>query len=166
MKFLVFVFLSFLLFNPTVFANQALPAYSQHYDDTRNPFDDAKAAIKLAKASNRNVLIEIGGKWCGWCTKMDAFLTANPNVAEQLHKHFVVIKVNVSDSNENEAFMKGLPPVLGYPHMYVASANGKMLLSKDTAELLNNGEYSVDNWLAFIDKWRPNALSGNEQVTE
>ncbi len=103
MKFLVLVFLSFLLFNPTVFANQALPAYSQHYDDTRNPFDDAKAAIKLAKASNRNVLIEIGGKWCGWCTKMDAFLTANPNVAEQLHKHFVVIKVNVSDSNEKRS---------------------------------------------------------------
>lgn len=166
MKFLVLLFLSLLLLNPSVFASQALPAYSLHYDETRNPFDDAKAAIKLAKATNRNVLIEIGGKWCGWCTKMDAFLAANPNVAEQLHKNFVLIKVNVSNSNENEEFMKSLPPVLGYPHMYVASANGKMLLSKDTAELINNGEYSVTNWLAFLNKWRPNSSSPNKQITE
>lgn len=148
-----------LFFSPIVMSNDELPIYSQQYDDTRNPFDDAKAAIKLAKATNRNVLIEIGGLWCGWCEKMDVFLEANPLVAEQLHANFVLIKVNVSDSNENEAFMKGLPPVLGYPHMYVTTSNGKMLLSKDTAELLNGEEYSVENWLRFIQKWQPNALN-------
>ena len=156
MKFFTLFFSIALLFSPAVFSNEALPAYSQHYDDTRNPFDDAKAAIKLANETNRNVLIEIGGEWCGWCAKMDAFLIANPGVASLLHQNFVLIKVNVSDSNENAEFMKGLPPVLGYPHMYVASPNGKMLLSKDTAELLEGDEY--DNWLDFIDKWQPNAI--------
>ena len=134
-----------------------LPLYSKVYDDKRDPFKDAVAAIKLAKASNRNVLIEIGGNWCTWCHKMDAFLEKNPDIYNKLHQEFVILKVNVSDSNENEAFMKGLPPVLGYPHMYVSTAAGKMVLSKDTAELQEDGKYSRENWLFFINEWKPKA---------
>ena len=151
-----FILFAFLLSPTTLLAN-TLPNYSLHYDDTRNPFTDAKDAIELAKKTNRHVLIEIGGTWCGWCSKMDAFLLANPQVAKALHDNFVVLKVNVSDSNENAEFMADLPPVLGYPHMYVSTAAGKMLLSKDTAELLDGDEYSVENWLTFIEQWQPKA---------
>jgi thioredoxin-related protein len=131
-----------------------LPEYSQVYDDKRDPFKDAVAALTLAKKTNRNVLIEIGGNWCSWCHKMDVFLEKNPQVYQALHSKYVLLKINVSDSNENENFMKSLPPVLGYPHMYVSTYQGKMVLSKDTAELLNNGQYSVDHWLAFLNKWQ------------
>ena len=82
-----------------------------------------------------------------------SFLEENPDIYQQLHNNYVVLKINVSDSNENEAFMKSLPPVLGYPHMYVSNNSGKMLLSKDTAELLQNGKYSKDYWLTFLNKW-------------
>ena len=137
-----------------------LPVYSTSYDDKRDPFTDAKDAIKLAKNSQRNVLIEIGGNWCSWCKKMDAFLERNPEVYQALHTKFVLLKINVSDSNENEAFMSALPPVLGYPHMYVSTASGKMILSKDTAELLQDGQYSVENWLEFINNWQVNDKQG------
>ena len=144
------------LFSLTVSAEseKELPFYSKYYDDKRDPFADATHAIKLAAETNRNVLIEIGGNWCSWCKKMDAFLAANPKVYQDLHSKYVLLKVNVSDSNENAAFMQGLPPVLGYPHMYVSTSTGKMLLSKDTAELLENGEYSIPRWQTFIDKWQ------------
>lgn len=131
-----------------------LPFYSKYYDDSRDPFVDAAAAINLAKKTNRNVLIEIGGNWCSWCKKMDRFLADNPSLYQDLHRKYVLLKVNVSDSNENQEFMNGLPPVLGYPHMYVSTASGKMLLSKDTAELLENGDYSIKRWQAFIEKWQ------------
>lgn len=131
-----------------------LPLYSKIFSDKRDPFKDAQAAIKLAQATDRNVLIEIGGTWCTWCHKMDAFLAANPAVYKQLHDNYVVLKISVSDSNENEAFMKSLPPVQGYPHMYVSTNSGRMLLSKDTAELLDNLEYSVEYWSTFLDKWQ------------
>lgn len=139
----------------TINGKQALPEYSANYDDKRDPFKDAVAAIKLAGETNRNVLIEIGGNWCTWCHKMDAFLAKNPDIYQQLHSEFVILKINVSDSNENEAFMKGLPPVLGYPHMYVSTATGKMILSKDTAELQSDGKYSREEWLEFIKQWKP-----------
>lgn len=131
-----------------------LPTYSKVFDDTRDPFKDAVAAIALAKATNRNVLIEIGGNWCSWCHKMDAFLGDNTDINQRLHSEFVLLKINVSDSNDNAEFMKSLPPVLGYPHMYVATPQGKMILSKDTAELLDNNEYSRPLWQAFIDQWQ------------
>jgi thiol:disulfide interchange protein len=130
-----------------------LPAYSKVYDDQRDPFKDAAAALSLAKETNRQVLIEIGGNWCTWCHKMDAFLLKNPEVSQALHSQYVLLKINVSDSNENNDFMKSLPPVLGYPHMYVSTAQGKMILSKDTAELLNDNNYSKAQWLSFLTKW-------------
>lgn len=160
MKFLSGFFSVFLLLSSSVFAVEPLPEYSQHYDETRDPFVDAKAAIKLAKETNRQILIEVGGKWCTWCTKIDEFLVDNPEVAKALHESYVLLKVNVSDTNENAEFMKGLPPVLGYPHMYVSTSSGKMLLSKDTAELLDGENYSVKNWMSFINKWRLNATQG------
>lgn len=132
---------------------EALPEYSRIYDDQRDPFSDAKAAIQLANKTNRNILIEIGGNWCTWCHKMDAFLDNNPDIYQKLHSEYVLLKVNVSDSNENEAFMKSLPPTLGYPHMYVSTATGKMMLSKDTAELLSDGNYSREAWLSFLEQW-------------
>ena len=155
LKLLVILF-SFFIFSSEIRADneQILPFYSKYYDDQRDPFADAKDAINRAAKSNRNVLIEIGGNWCTWCKKMDAFLEKNPEVYQSLHSKYVVLKINVSDSNENEAFMKALPPVLGYPHMYVSTGTGKMLLSKDTAELLEGGNYSVERWIEFLTKWQ------------
>jgi thioredoxin-related protein len=137
-----------------------LPVYSTSYDDQRDPFKDAVAAIQLAKKTNRNVIIEIGGNWCTWCHKMDNFLEENPEIYQQLHDKYVLLKINVSDSNENTEFMKSLPPVLGYPHMYVSTSSGKMLLSKDTAELLDDDQYSKEHWLTFINKWQVKETNG------
>ncbi|QDP03073.1 thioredoxin family protein [Thalassotalea sp. PS06] len=133
---------------------ETLPLYSKIYDDQRDPFADAVAAIALAGHTQRNVLIEIGGNWCTWCHKLDAFLENNPGIYKELHENFVLLKVNVSDSNENADFMAGLPPVLGYPHMYVSTGQGKVILSKDTAEFLDDGNYSQKAWMTFIERWQ------------
>jgi thioredoxin-related protein len=156
-----FLLTTFLIITPALAINaEDLPKYSKVYDEQSDPFQDANAAIKLAKETQRNVLIEIGGNWCSWCKKMDAFLTKNPEVYQKLHNEFVLLKVSVSDSNENEEFMKSLPPVLGYPHMYVSTSSGKMILSKDTAELLDGEQYSKKQWLAFLNKWQTSATQG------
>lgn len=160
MKASIFILCAFLFLNALAHANplnedtNSLPLYSTIYDDKRDPFKDAKAAIQLANETNRNVLIEIGGNWCTWCHKMDAFLAKNSDIYQKLHKEYVLLKINVSDTNENEAFMKSLPPTLGYPHMYVSTGQGKMILSKDTAELLSGGEYSRKQWIAFLEQWK------------
>jgi len=142
-----------------------LPTYSKVYDDQRDPFKDAAAALHLAKETNRQVLIEIGGNWCTWCHKMDSFLAKNPDVYKALHSQYVLLKINVSDSNDNNDFMKSLPPVLGYPHMYVSTAQGKMILSKDTAELLDDNNYSKSQWLSFLNDWSVDSNIAKAQLT-
>ncbi|TMM45751.1 thioredoxin family protein [Colwellia ponticola] len=161
-----------ILFSSVAIANTSsmavapnLPTYSKVYDDQRDPFADALAALALAQATNRQVLIEIGGNWCNWCEKMDNFLVKNPEVYQALHSQYVVLKVNVSDRNENNDFMQSLPPVLGYPHMYVSTAQGKMILSKDTAELLEGSDYSTTQWLSFLSNWSVSATAVQAQLT-
>ena len=163
---LVFLYAS-LIFSFQAFSHDieqlkvALPAYSKVYDETRDPFKDATAAIVLAQETSRNILIEIGGNWCSWCHKMDTFLEKNPDIYQALHNNFVLLKINVSDTNDNQKFMQSLPPVLGYPHMYISTNTGKMMLSKDTAELLEKESYSRTQWLAFINKWQLNNNTEN-----
>ena len=137
-----------------VSAQTILPAYSQHYDPARDPFADGRAALKLARDTHRRVLIEVGGDWCRWCHVLDKFLDENQQLREQLHRHFVILKVNVSDENDNAEFMAGFPKPLGYPLMYINEADGTIIFSKDTADLQENSRYSVQRFQQFIDKWK------------
>ena len=145
--------LLFLLVIQNVFA-EALPAYSIAYDPNRNALQDGRDAIKLAKATNRRILIELGGDWCKWCHKLDRYLNKNPNIKQQLHQTFVLLKVNVSDENDNREFLKVLPRALAYPHMYVTEKNGKLLLSKDMTQFFVNGNYSAKKFTVFFERWK------------
>lgn len=131
-----------------------LPEYSRVYDASRNPNADGRAALQLAKQTNRIVLVEVGGDWCSWCHVLDRFIKDHPPLEARLHETFVVLKVNVSDVNDNAEFMSSLPPALGYPHMYVIGSDGIVVHSQDTAEFLENKKYSRQKFLAFLDRWK------------
>ena len=133
-----------------------LPDYSTGYDPTRDAFSDGRHAIQLAASTNRKVLIEVGGDWCAWCHVLDQFLHNNQDVQQQLHDTFVMLKVNVSETNDNAEFLRAFPKPLGYPHMYITDHNGKILWSQDTAEFLQQGKYSRQRMLAFISRWKNN----------
>lgn len=131
-----------------------VPEYSRLYDPKRDPFVDGREAIANAQATQRRILIELGGDWCAWCNKLERFIAGNKTVKTKLYKNFVVLKVNVSDENDNREFLSAFPKVIGYPHFYVAESDGSVLYSKDTAELLENGKYSEQRFLVFIERWR------------
>ena len=128
-----------------------LPVYSRIYDARRNPNADGRDALKLAQKTNRKVLIEVGGDWCSWCHIMDRFIKAHPNVESRLHETFVVLKVNVSDVNDNAEFMAALR---GYPHMYITDSTGTILYSQDTANFREDDEYSEQRFMIFFDHWQ------------
>lgn len=152
MKNSILLFLLFFISTQTAVSAQ-LPEYSLEYDPARDAFQDGRDAIKLANSTNRRILIEVGGDWCKWCHLLDRFLNNNPDIKAQLHQTFVLLKVNVSEKNDNSAFLKVFPVPLGYPHMYVTQSNGKLLLSKDTAQFLLNGKYLVKRFKVFFKRW-------------
>lgn len=130
-----------------------LPDYSVGYDPERNPFDDGRSALALAKDTDRLVMIEVGGDWCRWCLVLDDFIRANPAVYEKLYRNFVLLKVNTSDENQNAEFLAGLPATNGYPHVFISRGDGGLFGSTDTTRLIDKGHYDAQRFLAFLDRW-------------
>lgn len=130
------------------------PLYSQVYDPKRNAFDDGRAALELAKKSNRRVMIEIGGDWCAYCHILDRFIKSNPEVEKQLYKTFVVLKVNYSDANRNKEFLSNFGRIPGYPHIFITENNGKVIYSNDIRDMAIKGRLSKEKMLRFLNKWK------------
>lgn len=141
-----------------------LPIFSRVYDPDRDAFADARAAIDLASKTQRGVLIELGGDWCRWCHRLEGFLKDHPALWQRLHSQFVVLKVNVSDANDNADFLSAFPETQGYPHMFVARGNGSVVHSQDTLEFLVEGRYSEPRFHAFLDRWAHLAHSKQRQT--
>ena len=131
-----------------------LPVYSQVYDAQRDPNADGREALRLAEDTQRKVLVEVGGDWCSWCHVLDRFIKAHPDVETRLHETFVVLKVNISDANDNTEFMSAFPPAKGYPHMYITDSSGTILHSQDTADFRQDKKYSEQRFMIFFDRWQ------------
>jgi thiol:disulfide interchange protein len=129
------------------------PYLVDKYDPGRDAADDVKSAAARAKQEHKHVLVQVGGDWCGWCHLMSKYFHENEAVAAALAKNYVIVKVNYSTDNKNEAFLGKLPKIRGYPHIFVFDGEGKLLHSQGTAELEEGKGYSEKVMLAFLEKW-------------
>jgi thioredoxin-related protein len=127
----------------------------EKFDPTRDPAKDVAAAVESASKSGQRILLDVGGEWCPWCRKLDAFFEDNRDIAAFLHKNFVVVKVNFSKENSNEKFLSQYPAIRGYPHMFVLDSDGKLLHSQSTGELEDGDHHDHDKVFAFLKKWAP-----------
>ncbi len=125
----------------------------EKFDPKRDAAKDIRNACKEAKLSKRKVLLDIGGEWCIWCRRLDTFFIKNKDVAEYLHKNYVVVKVNYSEENKNEKVLLKYPEIPGYPHFFVLNADGSLLHSQETGELEAGKGHDHDKVLAFLKKW-------------
>jgi thioredoxin-related protein len=137
-----------------------LPAFAKRGDGSGLGFDpkadavkQVKAAVAKASAENKHILLEVGGAWCSWCHKLEAFLGESNGIREALDAAFVVVKINVSPENENVEFMSAYPEVRGYPHIFVLDSDGTFLHSQETGALESGETYDAARWREFIDAW-------------
>ena len=123
------------------------------FDPSRDPAKDVAAAAAQARAQGKRVLLDVGGEWCVWCRIMDDFIAANADVRAAIDANYVVVKVNWSRENKNEAFLGTLPKIAGYPHLFVLDGDGKLVHSQDTDVLELGRSYDKAKFLAFLKKW-------------
>lgn len=135
----------------SLFAQQYEAA--KKFDPTRNPEQDLKIAVEYAQKTNKRILLDVGGEWCIWCHRIDAFIESHKEIKEYLNKHFVVVKVNYSKENKNEKFLANYPPIPGYPHFFVLDKDGKFLHSQDTGVLEKDKDYDEIKFMKFLQKW-------------
>ena len=79
---------------------------------------DEKVAVKQSLETGKPLLIDFGAEWCAACKELDAHTWIDPTVADEVTAHFVALKIDATDDNdETEALEKkyavpGLPTVL------------------------------------------------------
>ncbi|MFO1312198.1 MAG: thioredoxin family protein [Burkholderiales bacterium] len=125
------------------------------FDPARDPAKDVAEAAAQAKAQGKRVLVDVGGEWCAWCHIMDDFIAANPDVRSLIDAGYVMVKVNWSRENKNEAFLDRLPKIKGYPHLFVLDGEGKLVHSQDTDVLEQGKSYDKAKYLDFLKRYAP-----------
>jgi thiol:disulfide interchange protein len=114
---------------------------------------DIAAAVKKATKEKKRILLDIGGEWCSWCHKLDILLLKDKDLAKFEHKNFILVKVNFSQENKNEAVLSNYPKITGYPHIFVLESDGTLLHSQDTGLLETGDHHDPAKVMDFFKKW-------------
>src|SRR5690242_8089938 len=64
------------------------------YDPARNPDQDLQDVIAQAGRSGKRILLDVGGEWCIWCHRLDAFFDQNRDLMDLREKNFIMLKIN------------------------------------------------------------------------
>lgn len=83
------------------------------------------------------------------------FVAASAPVRQLLQDRYVVVKVNFSPQNRNEALLSRWPKARGYPHFYVLDPEGNVIASQASAELEAGNDYDEAKVLAFLRRHLP-----------
>lgn len=153
-----------ILFILFIFTSSSLYAQDLKNFKAYNPEEDAKAAInkavKLAKETNKHVLIQVGGNWCIWCMRFDDMVKSDPLLDSIRNANYVVYHLNYSKENKNEALMEkyGFPQRFGFPVFLVLNEKGELIHTQDSWYLEADKTYSPDKTKAFLNNWGKRAL--------
>lgn len=124
------------------------------YDEAFDPAADLAKTVVRADRENKRIILQIGGDWCVWCSRLTNYMSADETVRQQLNKHFLVMKVT-HPGEHSGAFLAEYPKCEGYPHLFVLDRNGELLQSQGTGELEKGSSYDQEKFMTFLDKWTP-----------
>ena len=131
------------------------------FDSSRDALADLKTAKQQAAAEHKTLLMDVGGNWCPSCILLDQMLKSDADLRRQLARDYVLLHVNWSSDNRNQAVLSTYPEAHGYPALYVLAADGRLIKAEDTTELEaqpNQGRgYSHAAISAFLAKYAPRA---------
>jgi len=161
MKTIVLSFLSIVFLGGILFAQDAeVKIY--------NPGADAKAdiaaAVKQAKAENKNVLLQVGGNWCPWCVRLHGFVAADPQIDSLLKADYIRVMVNYSKEVKNLDVMAQLenPQRFGFPVLVVLNQDGKRIHTQDSWYLEKDKSYDKEKLMHFLKMWGVAALDAEK----
>jgi len=145
----------------------SLAANAQDKVNLYNPNADARAdlrnAIALANNQNKHVLVQIGGNWCSWCTRLHQFIEADTKIDSLLKADYVLVRINYSPENKNPEVLAQLdyPQRFGFPVLVILDGTGKRLHTQDTGYLELDKGYDPEKVNRFLLNWSVKATDPN-----
>lgn len=127
-----------------------------------HPDEDAQSKIDdllvKAKKEKKNIMIQAGGNWCGWCLIFNDFIKNTPEIKKVVETNYLYYHLNYSKENTNEAVFNKYAPdsdKLGYPFFIVIDSNGKVLKIQESGSLEQGKGYNKDKVLTFFNSYKP-----------
>ena len=132
----------------------------QIYNPELDGMEQISDAMKMAKQSDKHVLIQVGGNWCGWCIKFHNYVKEDAELTKLIEDNYVVVKLNWSQENKNEKAMIELekPGRFGYPVFVILDKEGKRIHTQDSGLLEEDKGYSKRKVTGFLKGWAPGAF--------
>ena len=138
---------------PSTAAETTIP---DHYDPARNPAADLKAALALAAADRKEVLIDFGAGWCPDCQVLDKLFQAQ-STRSLLERDYHVVAVDVGKFNLNLGFAAKYVNLeaSGIPALVVLTPGGEIRFATNDGSFENARTMNNDQVNAFLSRWAP-----------
>ncbi len=137
-------------------AVQPKPEKSRIYDESADAKSQIAAAVAKARKENQRVLIQWGGNWCGWCTKLHECMTKDSEIARTVLYEYVVVHVDAGvpdGKNIDLAASYGADlKKHGFPFLTVLDADGKVIANQDTGSLEDGPKHDAKKVLEFLKR--------------
>jgi thioredoxin-related protein len=112
-------------------------------------------ALKRARREHKNVLIEWGGNWCGWCYKLHDVFHHDAIVRPIVHEEFVLVLIDQGANHDLMLKYGGKDRDYSFPHLTVLDAAGEVLTNQDTGSLEEGSNHDPQLVSGFLSKWVP-----------
>ncbi len=148
----------------------SLTVFSQDMTKFRlyNPAEDAgeaiEKAVKKAKTDNKHVFVQIGGNWCVWCARFEAFVKDSKILDSLVKTDYVVYHLNYSKENTNSKILAkyGFPQRFGYPVFLVLDGEGRLIHTQNSAYLESGKSYDYQEVVEFFTQWNRRSLDPSQ----
>jgi thiol:disulfide interchange protein len=140
--------------------SQAAAQTKEIYNEKADARAEVKEALKKAKAEHKRVILVFGANWCFDCHVLDAAFHRS-DLAPVLAANYEVVHVDIGRGEKNQDLMRQyeVPMKRGIPGLAVLDADGKLVYSQKNGEFENARALAPEDFLAFLNKWKPGAQS-------
>jgi thioredoxin 1 len=142
----------------TVCFSQAAKDETDIYNEKIDAHVEVKEALAKASAEHKRVILVFGANWCFDCHVLDKAFH-RPDLAAIIAANYEVVHVDIGRGEKNQDLMTkyDVPMKRGIPGLAVLDADGKLVYSQKNGEFENARAMAPEDFLAFLNKWKPGA---------
>ncbi len=140
--------------------SQAVKKDKEIYNERADARAEIRQALGKATAEHKRVILVFGANWCYDCRVLDAAFHRG-DLAPILAANYEVVHVDIGKGEKNQDLAKKyeVPLSRGVPGLAVLDSNGKLVYSQKNGEFENARALAPEEFLAFLNKWKPEAQS-------
>lgn len=123
-------------------------------------------ALKLARRDHKNVLIEWGGNWCGWCYKLHDVFHHDTMVRPIVHEEFVLVLIDQGANHDLMLEYGGKDRQYSFPHLTMLDSAGGVLTNQETGSLEEGSKPDPRLVSEFLSKWVPAKIDAEAALSD